>query len=279
MEASIYIGYHFTVAPQNPGIEILVAELGYAGFESFVEHPNGLSAYIQKKDHKPNILDQIQLLNNDAFSIQYDLEEIEQVNWNAKWEEDFHPIMVDNRCVVRAPFHNKTMAEYDIVIEPKMSFGTGHHETTHMMIQFILDTDFNNKSVLDMGCGTGILAILVEKRGAKNIEAIDIDEWCFLNSLENSNRNSCHNINVSKGDVQLLKGKSFDVILANINRNILMEDIPKYVSCLNPNGLLFLSGFYKKDVPMIQELCVQYALSLDAQISKNDWVALKFKSI
>ncbi|MGB0186345.1 MAG: 50S ribosomal protein L11 methyltransferase [Flavobacteriaceae bacterium] len=277
MDASIYIGYHFTVTPQHPGVEILIAELGYAGFESFVEHTDGVTAYIQKKEHHSNILDDVQLLKNDAFSIQYNSEEIEQVNWNAKWEENFHPIVVDHRCTVRAPFHEKTNAEYDIVIEPKMSFGTGHHETTHMMIQYILDTDFTEKSVLDMGCGTGVLAILAEKRGAARIDAIDIDEWCFVNSLENCERNSCQKINVLKGDVQLLKDKSYDVIIANINRNILVHDIPQYVSCLNPKGLLFLSGFYKQDIPLIQEVCVQHELGLDAQISKNDWVALKFK--
>ena len=277
MNASIYIGYHFTVTPQRPGVEILIAELGYAGFESFVEHTNGVTAYIQKNEYHPNILDDVQLLKNDAFSIQYNSEEIEQVNWNAKWEENFHPILVDHRCAVRAPFHEKTDVEYDIVIEPKMSFGTGHHETTHMMIQYILDTDFVKKSVLDMGCGTGVLAILAEKRGAARIDAIDIDEWCFLNSLENCERNSCQKINVSKGDVQLLKGKSFDVIIANINRNILVNDIPQYASCLNPKGLLFLSGFYEQDIPLIEEMCVQHELGLEAQISKNDWVALKFK--
>ena len=277
MDASIYIGYHFTVTPQQPGVEILIAELGYAGFESFVEHTNGVTAYIQKKEHYSNILDDVQLLKNDAFSIQYNSEEIEQVNWNAKWEENFHPIVVDQRCTVRAPFHEKTNAEYDIVIEPKMSFGTGHHETTHMMIQYILDTDFTKKSVLDMGCGTGVLAILAEKRRAARIDAIDIDEWCFVNSLENCKRNSCQKINVLKGDVQLLKDKSYDVIIANINRNILVNDIPQYVSCLNPKGLLFLSGFYTQDIPLIQEVCVQHDLGLAAQIFKNDWVALKFK--
>jgi ribosomal protein L11 methyltransferase len=186
---------------------------------------------------------------------------------------------VDHRCSVRAPFHSKPSVEYDIVIEPKMSFGTGHHETTHMMIQHILATDFTNKSVLDMGCGTGVLAILAEKRGATLIEAIDIDEWCYLNSVENCSRNSCQNITVSKGDAQLLDTKVFDVIIANINRNILLNDIPQYVACLNPNGLLFLSGFYEQDIPAIQELCTMHSLVLEGQILRNKWVALKFKKI
>ncbi len=274
---STYIAYYFEVEPLSPGVEILIAELGYAGFESFVETPKGVTAYIQKKEHLPTMLENIFILQNTSFSIQYSFEEIEQVNWNAKWEENFHPILVDDRCAVRAPFHEKSSAAYDIVIEPKMSFGTGHHETTHMMIQFILDTDFNDKTVLDMGCGTGVLAILAEMKGATTVEAIDIDQWCFLNSIENVERNSCQHIKVSKGDARILKAKKFDIIIANINRNILIQDIPTYATCLNANGLLFLSGFYNNDIPMIQEVCADYNLSLESQISRNDWVALKFK--
>jgi len=274
---STYIAYYFEVEPLSPGVEILIAELSYAGFESFVETPKGVTAYIQKKEHLPTMLENIFILQNTSFSIQYSFEEIEQVNWNAKWEENFHPILVDDRCAVRAPFHEKSSAAYDIVIEPKMSFGTGHHETTHMMIQFILDTDFNDKTVLDMGCGTGVLAILAEMKGATTVEAIDIDQWCFLNSIENVERNSCQHIKVSKGDARILKAKKFDIIIANINRNILIQDIPTYATCLNANGLLFLSGFYNNDVPMIQEVCADYNLSLESQISRNDWVALKFK--
>ena len=277
MDTSTYIAYYFEVEPQIPGVEILIAELGYVGFESFVETPKGVTAYIQKNEFLSTMLDDIQILKNDSFSIRYKFEDIEQVNWNTKWEENFHPILVDNRCAVRAPFHSKSSAQYDIIIEPKMSFGTGHHETTHMMIQFILDSDIQNKTVLDMGCGTGVLAILAEMKEASNIEAIDIDEWCYLNSIENIERNSCHNIKVLKGDASILKAKKFDIIFANINRNILIKDIPIYASCLNPNGLLFLSGFYKNDIPMIQDVCADYSLNLEAQISKNDWVALKFK--
>jgi ribosomal protein L11 methyltransferase len=277
VDTSTYIAYYFEVEPQIPGVEILIAELGYVGFESFVETPKGVTAYIQKNEFLSTMLEDIQILKNDSFSIRYKFEDIEQVNWNAKWEENFHPILIDNRCAVRAPFHSKSSAQYDIIIEPKMSFGTGHHETTHMMIQFILDSDIQNKTVLDMGCGTGVLAILAEMKEASNIEAIDIDEWCYLNSIENIERNSCHNIKVLKGDASILKAKKFDIIFANINRNILIKDIPIYASCLNPNGLLFLSGFYKNDIPMIQDVCADYSLNLEAQISKNDWVALKFK--
>ena len=277
MTTPLYIAYHFDVSPPVPGNEILVAELGVVGFESFVETSEGLSAYIQKKDHYSSILENLQILENDEFSISYRIEEIEQVNWNAQWEANFKPITVDVRCCIRAPFHDSAGHEFDIVIEPKMSFGTGHHETTHMMIQFMLETDLKNKSVLDMGCGTAVLAILAEKKGSSSVEAIDIDEWCYQNSLENIRRNSCQNIRVLKGDASLLKAQAFDVIIANINRNILLNDIPVYATCLNANGFLFLSGFYKEDIPKIQAVCKHCNLSFEAQIFRNDWVALKFK--
>ena len=277
MTTPLYIAYHFDVSPPIRGNEILVAELGVVGFESFVETSEGLSAYIQKKDHYSSILENLQILENDEFSISYRIEEIEQVNWNAQWEANFKPITVDGRCFIRAPFHDSAGHEFDIVIEPKMSFGTGHHETTHMMIQFMLETDLKNKSVLDMGCGTAVLAILAEKKGSSSVEAIDIDEWCYQNSLENIRRNSCQNIRVLKGDASLLKAQAFDVIIANINRNILLNDIPVYATCLNANGFLFLSGFYKEDIPKIQAVCKHCNLSFEAQIFRNDWVALKFK--
>ena len=277
MTAPIYIAYYFEVSPPVPGNEILVAELGVVGFESFIETSKGLSAYIQKKDHYSTILETLQILENDEFSIRYCIEEIEQVNWNAQWEANFKPITVDGRCCIRAPFHDSADHEFDIVIEPKMSFGTGHHETTHMMIQFMLDIDLKNKSVLDMGCGTAVLAILAEKKGSSSVEAIDINEWCYQNSLENISRNSCQNIRVLKGDASLLKAQTFDVIVANINRNILLNDIPVYTTCLNANGFLFLSGFYKEDIPKIQAVCKYSNLSFEAQIFRNDWVALKFK--
>ena len=184
--------------------------------------------------------------------------------------------MVDDQCAIRAPFHEAFDVEYDIVIEPKMSFGTGHHETTHMMIQHILGTDFTNKSVLDMGCGTGVLAILAEKKGAISLEAIDIDNWCYLNSLENVSRNDCHHINVLEGDASLLDGKRFDVVIANINRNILLNDLSTYVTCLNENGSLFLSGFYDSDCELIETTCNQLNLKLDIKLTRNNWVALKF---
>jgi ribosomal protein L11 methyltransferase len=276
MSNTIYIGYEFKVKPIEPGVEILVAELGDAGFESFVETEEGVSAYIQKEDWNEAILEDIQILNSTEFEIAYSFSEIEQVNWNEEWEKNFNPITVDGLCTVRAPFHEKPNTKFDIIIEPKMSFGTGHHETTHMMIQHLLKTDFTNKSVLDMGCGTGVLAILAEKKGAKPIDAIDYDNWCYLNSLENVERNHCSHITVIEGDASALTGRRYDVIIANINRNILLNDMHAYVSSLNKNGILFLSGFYNDDIPVIQSECEKHKLKFEEKLERNNWVALKF---
>jgi len=276
MSNQIYIGYYFKVKPLQPAVEILIAELGYAGFESFVETDDGVTAYIQKEEWNENILEDIQILNSDEFEISFTFEDIEQTNWNEEWEKNFHPIVVDNLCAVRAPFHESFNTPYDIVIEPKMSFGTGHHETTHMMIQHILKNEFSEKTVLDMGCGTGVLAILSEMRGASKIDAIDIDNWCYLNSIENVERNECKNISVYEGDAQLLKGTMYDVIIANINRNILLQDIEQYAKCLNKNGILFLSGFYENDIKIIEAECNKYMLKLVETLERNNWVSLKF---
>lgn len=275
--SEIYIGYTFKVSPLQPAVEILIAELGYAGFESFVENEEGVIAYIQKEEWNDNILDGIYILSSDEFKIDYTFEDIEQTNWNEEWEKNFNPIVVDDVVSVRAPFHEKRDdVKYDLIIEPKMSFGTGHHETTHMMIQHILQNDFKDKSVLDMGCGTGVLAILAEKVGATKLDAIDIDNWCYLNSLENVERNDCKNISVYEGDVMLLNGKKYDSIIANINRNILLADISEYANCLNENGSLFLSGFYEQDIPIIEAECNKQMLKLTKTLQKGQWVSLKF---
>ena len=276
MSDNIYIGYNFIVSPKEPGTEILVAELGALGFESFVENNNGVTAYIQKEDWNAEILDEVFVLDSDEFDIEYDFEEIAQTNWNEEWEKNFNPIQVDDLVSVRAPFHENPNLQFDIVIEPKMSFGTGHHETTHMMIQHLISLDIEDKKVLDMGCGTGILAIFAEMKGANPIDAIDIDNWCYENSLENVGRNNCNNISVFEGDASLLSNKSYDVIIANINRNILLNDIKVYSSCLTKNGTLLLSGFYKEDIPVIEEETKKNGLALESFIERNNWVAVKF---
>jgi len=275
--SNIYLGYHFTVEPRELGSEILVAELGEKPFESFVETEFGVIAYIQKHLWSEDILEDIFLLNSPEFTVSYKIEEIDQVNWNEEWEKNFEAIDVDGKCHVRAPFHPKTNAEFDIVIEPKMSFGTGHHETTHMMIQHLLEMDVTNKKTLDMGCGTAILAILAEMKGAHPIDAIDIDNWCYLNSIENAERNNCHHISVYEGDADLLKGKKYDLIIANINRNILLNDMQQYVDCMNENAILLLSGFYEEDIPVIDASCTEKGLTYLKKFQRNNWVSLKYK--
>ncbi|WP_438711411.1 50S ribosomal protein L11 methyltransferase [Aquimarina muelleri] len=276
MSNTKYIGYYFKVSPIQPATEILIAELGYIGFESFVETENGVNAFIQKDEWNEDILEEVYVLSSGEFDIQYTVEEIEQINWNIEWEKNFNPIIVDDVCSVRAPFHEKPNTEYDIVIEPKMSFGTGHHETTHMMIQHLLKEDLKDKTVLDMGCGTGILAILAEMRGAASIDAIDIDNWCYLNTVENIERNDCTKITAYEGDVSLLKERKYNVVIANINRNILLNDIQAYAKSLKPNGILFVSGFYKEDLSMITEECKKNDLKIREHISRNNWIAVSY---
>ena len=274
--STTYIAYNFTVSPLQPATEILIAELGYAGFESFVENENGVTAYIQKVEHRETILEDIFALKNEEFEISFITEEIAQTNWNSEWEKNFQPIVVDDLVSIRAPFHQNPNLEYDIIIEPKMSFGTGHHETTHMMVQHLLKLDLKNKKVLDMGCGTGILAIFAEMKGATPIDAIDIDAWCYENSVENCERNKCEHISVYEGDVSLLVNKKYDVIIANINRNILMSDMQTYTNCLHENGILLLSGFYQEDIPIIDGEASKHQLHLEHFIERHNWVALKY---
>ena len=272
---AIYIEYDFNVSPKEPATEMLIAQLGYVGFESFVEQDNGVKAYIQKQEWNSKILEDVFLLHSNEFNITFEYNEIAQTNWNEEWEKNFNPIQVDDLVSIRAPFHTNPSLQFDIVIEPKMSFGTGHHETTHMMVQHLLALDLDTKKVLDMGCGTGILAIFAEMKGAKPIDAIDIDRWCYENSLENIQRNNCNHITVYEGDASVLKEK-YDVIIANINRNILLSDMKTYTDCLNENGVLLLSGFYKEDIVIIEDEVTKHGVTFETMIQRNNWVALKY---
>ncbi len=273
---AIYIGYTFTISPLEPARDILIAELGQLGFESFVENETGCMAYIQKGDWREDILADVYSLHSKEFAMEYTFEEIAQTNWNSEWEKNFEPIFVSDKISVRAPFHEVAPLEYDIIIEPKMSFGTGHHETTHLMLEHLLALELKGKKVLDMGCGTGILAIFAAMKGATPIDAIDIDAWCYENTLENIARNNCANISAYQGDASLLEGKHYELIIANINRNILLTDMPTYAQTLGLEGTLLLSGFYTEDISLIKEAALALGLEYQSHLVKNNWVAAKF---
>ena len=271
-----FIEYQFNVKPKQPATDILIAELGELGFESFLETNEGVLAYIRKAEWDAKNLEQVTILKNPEFKIAVDSSEIDQQNWNAQWEANFDPIILGHHCAVRAPFHEKPDVLYDIVIAPKMSFGTGHHATTHMMLQFVLKNEMSGKNVLDMGCGTGVLAILAAMRGAALVHAIDMDHWSYQNAVENVKLNDQELIVVKEGKVDLLKNNHYDVILANINRNTLLKDIPAYAEHLKKGGILVLSGFYRGDLPSISEKCASSGLSFQENLENNDWVSAKY---
>lgn len=270
-----YTEYDISISPLEPWREILIAVLGEGDFESFLETENGVKAYIQANlDNENNIRETIDSLQIPTVNIHRTI--IEKQNWNQIWESGYKPVLVDNLCYIRTEFHeSKPEIPYEIIIEPKMSFGTGHHETTHLMVEYILETEFEGKDVLDMGCGTSILAILAKMKGAAYAEGIDIDEWSVENSIENAERNNVE-LTARLGDASLLGDRDFDVILANIQRNILMEDIPKYIKVLNFAGELILSGLMETDFEDIRKKCEENGLRFVSKKQRNEWIALKF---
>jgi len=273
-----YFEINFFITPFEEYIsDVLASELGEIGFDSFVSTEEGLDAYALE-----NVFDEVKLknlLDNFPFeaSIDYKVTQIESKNWNEEWEKHyFEPIVIGNECVIHSSFHkNVPIAKYDIVIDPKMAFGTGHHETTSLIVERLLQMDLQDKTLLDMGCGTSVLAILAAMRGAKDILAIDIDTWCTENSIENIGINNIQGIKVLLGGAELLKGMHFDIILANINRNILLADMEQYAACLSSGGELYMSGFYVQDIPLIEAEANRNGLKLIDYHEKNNWVAVK----
>lgn len=271
-----YIEYQFDIQPKEPFGEILTAFLADLEFESFVETDNGISAYVRTDlDDESGVQQIIDDLKD--VTIRYTKKEIIQQNWNEEWESNFHPILVADQCYIRAEFHeSKPEIPYEVIIQPKMAFGTGHHETTHLMVEYILETEFEAKDVLDMGCGTSILGILAKMKGANYVEAIDFDQWAVDNSIENAERNKVE-LNIKLGDSSSLGDKPFDIILANINKNVLMRDIPNYVKNLNfTEGELILSGLMTEDFDDIKSLCESLGLKFVNKKQRNEWIALKF---
>ena len=261
--------------------DILCAVLGEVGFESFIEQADGLDAYIQVDlFDEQAVKEALEYFPMPDTQVTYTYSEAEDKDWNEEWEKNyFQPIVIEDKCVIHSTFHHDIpQAEYDIVINPQMAFGTGHHETTSQIIGELLDTDLKDKSVLDMGCGTSILAILARMRGANPCTAVDIDEWCVRNSEENIALNQVDNIKVYLGDASTLVDKGpFDVVIANINRNILLADMDKYVARMNPEATLLMSGFYVDDIPVIEGKASSLGLKMVHHREKNRWAAVKFK--
>ena len=258
--------------------DLLVALLADCGFESFTENDNGsISAYIPANDFTPVLVQRLKSAEFAGCLLSFESNSIADQNWNAVWESQYDPVTIEGRCLVRAPFHQPVSGiEYDIVIMPKMSFGTAHHETTKLMIQYLLSLQISGKSLLDMGSGTAVLAILARMKGAEPVTAIDNDEWAYHNAVENVQSNNFDDISVFLGDSALLSGKTFDIILANINRNILLNDIPVYRKSLNPGGKLFMSGFYSEDLPLIEAKAIENGLLLLSHRIENNWTAACF---
>lgn len=257
--------------------DILAAELAEIGFDSFVPGENGMQAFIPENKFDESSLKQLIADYPIEVAVSYEIITVASKNWNEEWEKHyFEPIVIGDECVIHSSFHkNVPEAKYDIIIDPKMAFGTGHHETTSLVIGEILKMDLTNKKVLDMGCGTAVLAILAAMRGATELLAIDIDNWCTENSLENIALNNVSGIEVKLGGAELLEGLHFDIILANINRNILLADIEKYAACLSSGGKLYMSGFYKADIPVIEAEVNRNELELIDFNEKNNWVVVK----
>lgn len=258
--------------------EIFMAELGEVGFDTFEETDEGIDAYISSELFQEISVREIVQRYLEVTEVKYSYIEVERQNWNKDWEKNYHPIEVAGKCRVRAVFHDpKPEFEHEIVIIPKMSFGTGHHATTYNMLSLEMENDFNQKSVLDVGTGTGVLAIMASKLGASHIEATDVDDWCIENSTENLGLNNLHNIPVHMGviDEITLTKTTYDVVLANINKNVLLVEIPSYAQLLQKGGCLYLSGFYEADIADIINKAEEYNLSLDYSVIKDNWAALK----
>ena len=268
-----YLEFNFKINPQKPWSEILMAELIEVGFDSFTEETDGILGYIQKDLLVESELKNLDIFENQEVQIEYTFAEMPNINWNEEWEKNFDPINIEDQVLIRAEFHETQNIPHEIIIQPKMSFGTGHHATTYLMIQQMLDMDLKDKTVLDMGCGTSVLAIFAKQMGAGKTLAIDIDEWSVENSIENAARNNVE-FKIEQGTAENLGKENFDVILANINRNILISDIPTYVSILNEGGKLLLSGLCFFDVDDILEVCTAENLTLEKKIQREEWVSL-----
>jgi ribosomal protein L11 methyltransferase len=269
------VSINFNTPKQDDTSEIIAAWLSEIGFVSFSDTDEGLEAFIPETDYdEASVAEKMEWINAQ-IPIAWETHFIVYKNWNEEWEKNYQPVVIDGRCRIRAPFHPPDpVLDFDLVIEPKMSFGTAHHETTRMMISLILEADWPGKVFLDMGCGTGVLAVLASKMGGKNGLAIDNDTWAYENTKENLRRNMVSNVTAFLGDEQLIEDHQFDVILANINRNILLQQIPAYLKALKPGGKIFMSGFYEEDIPVLLKAFDESGLKLLEKRTLNNWSAV-----
>lgn len=259
--------------------EILMAEVAEAGFDTFMETGNGFEAFVEEEKYDAPALELIRTKYNAQTPLTFSFDRIEKRNWNEEWEKSYEPINVEDQCLIRAEFHQPLKQyPYEIIITPKMSFGTGHHQTTYLMIKNQMAIDHRNKAVMDAGCGTAILSIMACKLGARSVEAFDIDEWSVINGQENIEMNGCSNIHLQQGKITevALTGK-FDIVLANINKNVLLEEIRIYSTYLNPGGLLLLSGFYTHDIPDLLKEASHHRLKDVRRDERETWACLLFK--
>lgn len=273
-----YIELKYPKPEDEIASDLLVSDLAEIGFESFQDDDSYISAFIPEKDFLLENLYGIPMMKKFYDEKVVQIDTIKDQNWNAVWESNYPPVLIADRCFVRAPFHDPNPdAEFNILIKPKMAFGTAHHETTELMTELLLETDVKNKQVLDMGCGTAVLAILASMKGALNVLAIDFDEWAFNNSVENVNANGIENIEVLQGDAGAIPTSAvFDLAIANINKNTLLHDMHVYAQSLKKNGKLFLSGFYDTDLKDISDSAFENGLIFDSSRVKNSWTAAVF---
>ena len=276
-----YTKVKFAVTPnEEMATDVLAALLAEIGFESFVPEDEGMSAYVpQALYNEESIANVVAEFPIEGFEIKYDCQFIEGEDWNAQWEKNyFQPIVLGEECVIHSTFHTDVpKARYDILIDPKMAFGTGYHQTTCHMLRAILASDMSGKSVLDMGCGTALLAILARKHGAKKVVAIDIDEFAYENAKENVALNGTPDIEVRLGGADAIKeSDSFDYVIANINRNILLMDMVNYVRCMHTGSQIFISGFYTEDMEVLKEEAARHGLRYLDYAENDNWAMMKF---
>ena len=285
-----YLEVAFASVPEVM-VEIFMAELAETGFDSFKEEEDTLLAYIPEELFVEPAIQKVIQKYRKLKEVFWSVIPLPDKNWNEQWESSYEPVLIAGRCYIRAPFHPASSIDviasgakqqhpasslYEIIIEPKMSFGTAHHETTALMIEWLLEEDVSGKTVLDMGCGTGVLAILAFQMGAAEVFAIDNDKWAFENTSENVFKNKAREIHVIHGDINEIPKKKVNLLLANINKNVLLEQIPVYANALYEGGTLFLSGFYSDDLPVIRERGEEQHLRFVGTREKNNWMVVKF---